>query len=49
MEDASSRHSLVFNDSLTYRRQWDEIPQAVKESLRLSVILADKQGNITVL
>lgn len=49
MEDASTRHSLVFNDSLTYRRQWDEIPQAVKESLRLSVILADKQGNITVL
>ena len=46
MEDERSRHSIVFNDSLTYRRQWNEIPQAVKQSLRLSVILADKQGNL---
>ena len=39
----------MFNDSLTYRREWDEIPQAVKERLGLSVILADKQGNLEML
>lgn len=46
MEDATARHSIVFNDSITYRRQWNEIPKSVKELLRLSVILADKQGNL---
>ena len=36
-------------DSLTYRRQWNEIPTMVKERLNMSVILADKKGNITEL
>lgn len=49
IEDVTSLYSIVFNDSSTYRRQWNEIPQAVKERLGLSVIFADKQGNLTVL
>ena len=49
IEDATSLYSIMFNDSLTYRREWDEIPQAVKERLGLSVILADKQGNLEML
>ena len=40
---------MAFNDSLTYRRQWNEIPTMVKERLNMSVILADKKGNITEL
>ncbi|MFR9254426.1 MAG: AT hook domain-containing protein [Merdibacter sp.] len=46
MEDASADYSMAFNDSITYRRQWQEIPQSVKERLHMSVILADKKGNI---
>ena len=49
IEDVTSLYSIVFNDSSTYRRQWNEIPQAVKERLGLSVIFADKQGNLTML
>lgn len=46
IEDTSTHYSLAFNDSLTYRRQWNEIPNVVKKSLNMSVILADKKGNI---
>lgn len=46
MEDASADYSMAFNDSIAYRRQWQEIPQSVKERLHMSVILADKKGNI---
>ena len=46
MEDASADYSMAFNDSISYRRQWQEIPQSVKERLHMSVILADKKGNI---
>ncbi len=31
MEDASADYSMAFNDSIAYRRQWQEIPQSVKE------------------
>ena len=42
-------YSLAFNDSASYRRQWQEIPQVVKERLHMSVIFADKKGNIVEL
>lgn len=46
MNDTNAHYSMAFNDSITYRRQWNEIPSAVKEKLNMSVILADKKGNI---
>lgn len=46
MEDESTHYSLAFNDSISYRRQWNEIPKTVKERLNVSIILADKKGNI---
>lgn len=46
INDVNARYSIAFNDSLTYRRQWNEIPETVKERLNMSVILADKKGNI---
>lgn len=46
IDDVNARYSIAFNDSLTYRRQWNEIPNAVKQRLNMSVILADKKGNI---
>lgn len=46
MNDTNTHYSIAFNDSITYRRQWNEIPNTVKESLNMSVILADKHGNI---
>lgn len=49
INDVNARYSIAFNDSLTYRRQWNEIPETVKERLNMSVILADKKGNIVEL
>ena len=49
IDDLNTHYSMAFNDSLTYRRQWNEIPTMVKERLNMSVILADKKGNITEL
>ena len=49
IDDLNTHYSMSFNDSLTYRRQWNEIPTMVKERLNMSVILADKKGNITEL
>ncbi|MEG0264538.1 MAG: AT hook domain-containing protein [Erysipelotrichaceae bacterium] len=49
IDDENAHYSIAFNDSLTYRRQWNEIPSRVKERLNMSVILADKKGNITEL
>ncbi len=46
MDDSSTHYSIAFNDSISYRRQWNEIPSSVKERLNMSVILADKKGNI---
>lgn len=46
MDDENADYSIAFNDSPSYRRQWQEIPQNVKERLHMSVILADKKGNI---
>ena len=49
INDTDTHYSIAFNDSLSYRRQWNEIPEVVKNSLNMSVILADKKGNITEL
>ena len=46
MNDETADYSIAFNDSASYRRQWQEIPACVKERLHMSVILADKKGNI---
>ena len=41
-----TRYSVAFNDSSMYRKQWNEIPKVLKSKLNVSVILADKSGNI---
>ncbi len=46
IQDTSVRYSIAFNDSISYRRQWNEIPNAVKIGLNMSMLLADKKGNI---
>lgn len=46
IDDEQTRYSIAFNDSIAYRRQWNEIPGCVKEKLNMSIILADKKGNI---
>lgn len=46
MEDEKTRYSIAFNDSIAYRRQWNEIPKNVKDKLNMSIILADRKGNI---
>lgn len=46
MENPNHRYSIAFNDSTQTRRQWNEISRVVKDQLKLSVLLADKQGNI---
>lgn len=44
--ESSIRYSVAFNDSSLYRKQWSEIPKVLKNKLNVSVILADKSGNI---
>lgn len=46
IEDDNTYYSMAFNDTNLTRRQWNEISKVVKDQLKLSVILADKQGNI---
>lgn len=46
MEDERTLYSIAFNDSISYRRQWNEIPKNVKDRLHVSILLADKKGNI---
>lgn len=46
MEEGNIRYSMAMNDSISYRRQWNQIPHVVKEKLNVSVILADRKGNI---
>ncbi len=46
IEDGNTYYSIAFNDTNLTRRQWNEISKVVKEQLKLSVLLADKQGNI---
>ena len=46
IEDENTYYSIAFNDTNLTRKQWNEISNVVKEQLKLSVLLADKQGNI---
>lgn len=46
IEDQNTYYSIAFNDTNLTRKQWNEISNVVKEQLKLSVLLADKQGNI---
>ena len=46
IEDGETYYSIAFNDTSLTRRQWNEISKVVKDQLKLSVLLADKQGNI---
>lgn len=46
IEDEHAQFSVAFNDSNQYRKQWNEIPRVLKSRLNVSVILADKSGNI---
>lgn len=46
IQDSSTYYSMAFNDTNLTRRQWNEISHVVKDQLKLSVLLADKQGNI---
>lgn len=47
IQDTNVHYSMAFNDSISYRRQWSEIPNAVKLGLNMSLLLADKKGNIS--
>lgn len=49
IEDGNTYYSIAFNDTNLTRRQWNEISNVVKEQLKLSVLVADKQGNIVEL
>ena len=46
MEEKDAYYSMAFNDSTLTRRQWNEISRVVKDQLKLSVLLADKKGNV---
>ncbi len=46
LEDEEALYSIAFNDSTLYRKQWNELPKLLKNKLNMSVLLADKIGNI---
>lgn len=46
IEDEEAQYSIAFNDSTMYRKQWNELPKVLKSKLNMSVLLADKVGNI---
>ena len=46
IDDGETYYSIAFNDTNLTRRQWNEISKVVKDQLKLSVLLADKQGKI---
>lgn len=46
MEDESAFYSVALVDSPIYRRQWNEIPDVAKDRLKVSVLLADRTGQI---
>ena len=43
-EEDNIHYSLVLNDMESYRRQWEAIPNKVKNKLNLSIIVAGKKG-----
>ena len=46
IEDENAIYSVAFNDSTLYRKQWNEIPKVLRSKLNVSVLLADKYGEI---
>ena len=46
LEEEKAHYSLVLNDTDTYRKQWEEIPQIIKQKLNISIIVAGKDGSI---
>lgn len=46
IDDEEASYSIAFNDSTMYRKQWNELPKVLKAKLNMSVLLADKIGNI---
>lgn len=46
MEDEKAYYSVALVDSPIYRRQWNEIPDVAKDRLKVSVLLADRTGQI---
>ena len=41
-----AQYSIAFNDSVNYRKQWNEYPKVLKDKLNFSVLLADKNGKV---
>ena len=46
INDESAQCSIAFNDSTLYRKQWNDIPKILKSKLNMSILLADKAGNV---
>lgn len=46
IDDEDAQYSIAFNDSLLYRKQWNDLPKVLKSKLNMSVLLADRGGNI---
>ena len=46
IEDENAIYSIAFNDSTLYRKQWNDIPRVLKTKLNVSVLLANKFGEI---
>lgn len=46
IDDENAQYSIAFNDSTLYRKQWNDLPKILKSKLNMSVLLADKSGNI---
>lgn len=46
IDDMEAQYSIAFNDSTMYRKQWNDLPRILKSKLNMSVLLADKVGNI---
>ena len=46
LEEENAHYSLVLNDMEVYRKQWEEIPQLIKDKLSISIIVAGKDGSI---
>ncbi len=46
IDDEEAQYSIAFNDSTIYRKQWNDLPKVLKSKLKMSVLLADKVGNI---
>ena len=46
VDDEDAQYSIAFNYSLLYRKQWNDLPKVLKSKLNMSVLLADRVGNI---